>query len=112
MNGWEAMAAPVEALCVYDVPWRSPWRLPAATAGLSILLIWFAALGYVSAAFLTTPVLGWFACAITIIVCCVMECLLSNSRPRIGQDLHLIRVKFPRSNSKRRLKCPVHGKAS
>jgi hypothetical protein len=69
----------VEALCRYEIPWRSRARILSMALGGGLLLAWFAALRLASDAFLASPVLGWSACLLTVGACAAQEATLSRA---------------------------------
>ncbi len=63
----------IEAICGFSLGWRDKLRLAASTAGLFLVLGWFAALRYGTHLFWASPLIPWFFCLCTITCSLVLE---------------------------------------
>ena len=83
----------IEALCRFDLPWRSAPRLYSILLGFSMILAWFAALRFAPNIFLASPIIGWLACAVTMGACVFEERSLAGAcseiTPAISQQREL-----------------------
>jgi len=71
----------IEALCLYERPWRSSPRLVSALFSLSLILSWFAVLRCAPHIFLLSPLLPWLACILTVASCSFFDRSLAREHP-------------------------------
>jgi hypothetical protein len=69
----------IESLCLYELPWRSSYRLFSAVSSLALLLAWLTVLRFSPHVFLISPILPWLACILTVACSVFLDRKLTSS---------------------------------
>ena len=89
----------IEALCRFDLPWRSFPRVLSALSAFATILVWFAALRFLPNMFLASPIIGWLACVVTVAGCLAQEASLSRMIAESGSPAAAFSTSLPATPS-------------